>query len=293
MEIGAELVRSLIDEQFPNWSGLAVRQVDFNGWDNSTFRLGDDMKVRLPTAAGYVFQVEKEYRWLPELQKFLPVEIPAPLALGRPNAHYPYPWSIYRWIDGETAAQALDAGGPELATELAGFLIALHQIPTDGAPVAGAQNFFRGAALSVYNGDTQRCLALLQHEIDTARLGDIWAAALASQWDQPSVWIHGDFASGNLLVRNGHLSAVIDFGTSAVGDPACDLVIAWTFLDEEGRRKFRAALPMDAKTWARGRGWALWKALLILTDDSKTSAERAAAGRVIAIVQREHEDQSL
>ncbi|MBP0582239.1 aminoglycoside phosphotransferase family protein [Labrys sp. LIt4] len=291
LTIETELVRRLVDRQFPDWADQPVRPVERNGWDNSTFRLGTDKKVRLPTAAPYVPQVEKEWRFLPRLAPHLPLPIPAPLALGRPAEGYPYPWSVYRWIEGEPTVFEQLADPIGFAVDLAQFLLALQRAPPEGPP-AGVDNFHRGGALSFYDAETRRCLDQLAGEIDAAAAGRVWEAALAARWQRPPVWVHGDIAVGNLLLHEGRLSAVIDFGSSAIGDPACDLVIAWTFLRGESRAAFQAKLAeqagFDHGIWARARGWALWKALLICCGHGSTLPTERPAREVIATVLQEH-----
>ena len=222
------------------------------------------MSVRLPSAARYALQVEKEQRWLPILAPQLPLPIPVPLAMGRPAEDYPWPWSVYRWIDGETATIERIADVRQFAVTLAEFLAALQAIDAGGGPAPGPHNFFRGGPPAYYDDETRQAIATLDGRIDSDAATEVWERALASAWQGPPVWVHGDVASGNLLVRDGRLSAVIDFGSSGVGDPACDLYIAWTFLEGESRDAFRAALPLDDATWQRGRGWTLWKALITL-----------------------------
>ena len=167
------------------------------------------------------------------------------------------------------------------ATSLAGFLAALQRCGTAGAPPPGRHNFHRGGDLAVYDGETRAALAALADDLDVARRGDLGAGP-RQRLDQPPVWVHGDVSSGNLLIRDGRLAAVIDFGSSAVGDPACDLYIAWTFLDDASRESFRAALPLDAETWARGRGWTLWKALITLAERRDADEARAAVAAILA-----------
>ncbi|AZV22896.1 MAG: aminoglycoside phosphotransferase family protein [Mesorhizobium sp.] len=260
--IDTALVRRLVATQFPWWKDLAVRPVEFGGWDNRTFHLGDEMTVRLPSAAAYFLQVEKEHRWLPRLAPLLPLPIPVPLAMGVPAENYPWHWSVYRWIEGETAKRERIASLPQFATDLAAFLVALQRIDATGGPAPGQHNFFRGGALSVYDGETRQAIAALDGKIDTVAARAVWEAALAAPWHGAPVWFHGDVSWGNLLVRQGRLGAVIDFGTSGVGDPACDLAIAWTLFEGKSREAFRAGLPADEAMWARGRGWTLWKALI-------------------------------
>lgn len=277
--IDAVLVRRLVDAQFPQWAHLPITPVAVSGWDNRTFHLGAEMTVRLPSAAHYAAQVEKEQRWLPKLAPHLPLPIPEPLEMGAPAFSYPWRWSIYRWLEGEPATLDNIYDLCAFATTLARFLAALQRINSTGGPMAGQQNFFRGGSLAVYDAETRRALADLEGQIDAATATEVWETALASTWRSAPVWVHGDIAASNLLVRNGQLHAVIDFGTCGVGDPACDLVIAWTFLSAESRDAFRTALPLDDATWARGRGWALWKALILLAGHVQTSAFEAGKAR--------------
>jgi aminoglycoside phosphotransferase (APT) family kinase protein len=279
LKITADLVRQLIGEQFPRWADLPIEPVELSGWDNKTFHLGDTMSVRLPSAQGYAAQVEKEHRWLPLLASCLPLPIPKPLAMGVPSDFYPWHWSVYRWLDGENATPERITNLPQFATDLGRFLTALQQINADDAPPPGKHNFFRGAPPSVYDGETRHALIALHDEIDVNAANAVWEAALSSTWQDAPVWVHGDVAAGNLLVKEGKLAAVIDFGCCAIGDPACDLTIAWTLLTEESREAFRAALPLDSGTWARGRGWELWKALITLAEHRETHPAKANEAR--------------
>jgi aminoglycoside phosphotransferase (APT) family kinase protein len=289
IEAEPALVRRLIAAQFPQWAHLAVRPVASPGWDNRTFRLGETMSVRLPSAAHYVAQVEKEHRWLPRLAPLLPLPIPAPLARGEPAEGYPFPWSVHCWIEGEIAASAEISDRDAFARAVAGFLTALQAIDASEGPAAGAHNFWRGGPVATYDGEARAAIAVLQGEIDTALATEIWELALGSRWEALPVWIHGDISSGNLLVRDGRLSAVIDFGTAGVGDPACDLYIAWTFFGDDARAAFRYALPLDEATWQRGRGWTLWKALIMLAQHFRSNAAEAAVWReVIDEVMKDH-----
>ena len=263
--IDADLVRRLIAQQFPQWADLPVTPVKIDGWDNRTYRLGSGLTARLPTHSSYVAAVDKEHQWLPVLGPQLPVEIPEAVAKGAPGEGYPYPWAIRRWIPGETASVETVADLDEFARSIAAFILALQSIDATGGPVAGAHSFHRGAPPEYYHDETLAALAVLKGRIDTDLAREVWDAALATSWDRPPVWFHGDIANGNLLVQDGHLSAVIDFGTSGVGDPACDLVIAYTFFSGSSRAAFRDAVDHDPGTWARARGWALWKALI--TED--------------------------
>ncbi len=281
LTIDVSLVERLVAEQFPQWAHLPISPVEPGGWDNRTFHLGGEMAVRLPSAGEYVLQVEKEHRWLPRLAPHLPLPIPTPLAMGHPTDEYPWPWSIYRWLDGETAAIERIADVRVFATSLARFLIALQRVDAADGPPPGAHNFWRGGPLDVYDGETREALAALNGQIDTVTAMEVWENALATTWDRAPVWFHGDIAIGNLLVEDGWLSAVIDFGTAGVGDPACDLSITWTLFSGASREAFRAAIPLDETTWARGRAWTLWKALIVAAGIAHTNAGEATKSRHI------------
>jgi aminoglycoside phosphotransferase (APT) family kinase protein len=279
--ITADLAARLVAEQFPQWAGLPVRRVEPGGWDNVTFRLGADLSLRLPSGPGYAQQVDKEHRWLPVLARQLPVRIPEPLARGAPGCGFPWPWSVYRWLPGTPLAGAHVPDPSALAAELAGFLAALYQIDPEGGPPPGPHSCDRGAPVSVLDSEARQSLKALAGEIDTAAAAQVWEEAIAATWHGTPVWVHGDVADGNLLMDRGRLSAVIDFGCCAVGDPACDTVIAWTYFSGESRKVFKERLPVDRATWARGRGWALWKAMLVLVDALRDDPEDARVTKYV------------
>jgi aminoglycoside phosphotransferase (APT) family kinase protein len=256
-----------------------VRPVASSGWDNQTFHLGDGMSVRLPTAAEYALAVDKEHRWLPMLAPRVPLRIPTPLAKGEPDEGFGFHWSVYEWIDGDPAD--IDAIGDltEFAVSLAAFLVALRQVDPTGGPEPELHNWFRGGPLQVYDSQTQRAIQVLDGRIPRDLVTKIWQLALRASWDRRPVWFHGDVAPGNLLVRDGALAAVIDFGTCGVGDPACDVAIAWTLLSGASREAFRVRLDVDPGTWARGRGWALWKALITYAGALRRDHAAAAEAR--------------
>jgi aminoglycoside phosphotransferase (APT) family kinase protein len=273
------VARRLVDTQFPQWAHLPIAGVEHDGWDNRTFRLGSELTVRLPSGDWYAQQVAKEQRWLPLLAPRLPLPIPLPVAQGEPGSGFPYRWSVYRWLDGELAATARIGALPAFAATLAGFLNALGRVDAAGGPAPGQHNFYRGGPLSTYEEEALEAIDALGSEVPRAAVMRVWEDAMSSSWDREPVWFHGDVAVGNLLVRDGRLAAVIDFGSSGVGDPACDTVIAWTFLSGAGRARFRAALDADPATWSRGRGWALWKALISLVGHLERDDPDAALAR--------------
>lgn len=287
--IDVALVRGLIKTQFPQWADLPVWPVASSGWDNRTFHLGETMSVRLPSAAHYAGAVAKEQRWLPWLARALAplvaYQIPVPVAQGAPAADYPWPWSVYRWLDGATATRDNIADMTQFACDLAGFLCALQTLDTADGPV----RTLRGGSLQRYDAQVHEALERLDKQIDGAHARHIWQEALAEPFDEKPVWYHGDVAAGNLLISEGRLSAVIDFGGLGVGDPACDLCIAWTFLEPISRAAFRAAVNPSDAIWNRGRGWALWKALIVVAGLIETNEiEAGSAGYALEQVLQTH-----
>jgi aminoglycoside phosphotransferase (APT) family kinase protein len=252
------LVYRLINAQFPQWEGLALKSVQSAGTDHALYRLGDEMVVRLPRTSSASAQIDKEQRWLPRLAPLLPLAIPCPLAAGRPTEGYPWRWSVYQWLDGEDASVTPVADEHQSAIALAEFLSALHQIdPMDGPP-PGEHNFFRGVPLALRDREMRAAIAPLKGRFDTDLMVEAWTCSLeAPAWNKPPCWIHGDLIPTNLLVHHGRLSAGIDFGGLGVGDPACDMLGAWTLLSPKARDVFRATLSVDNAAWSRGRGWAL------------------------------------
>jgi aminoglycoside phosphotransferase (APT) family kinase protein len=236
--------------------------VEHDGWDNTTFRLGPEMSVRLPSGDAYTAQVDKEHRWLPYLAPRLPLPIPQPLAKGAPSEVFPRPWSVYRWLEGEPATVDRIADLERFATDLAGFLDALYRIDSVEEVAAGPHSHLRGAPVAVLDDQTRAAIAAGGGQIDGNAALAAWERALETTFDAQPVWVHGDVVPSNLLVAGGELAAVIDFGCCAVGDPACDMAVAWMLFSGESRRVFRDALSVDDATWERGRGWALWKALI-------------------------------
>ncbi|MFJ8455274.1 aminoglycoside phosphotransferase family protein [Bacillus paramycoides] len=288
--INVSLVEKLIQEQFPEWEHLEIKPVKFSGHDNRTFHLGKQMSVRLPSDAAYVPQVEKENKWLPILSKEITLPISSPIAKGNPSAEYPWPWSINKWIEGETVTKENVHNLNEFATDLGSFLVELQSIDASNGPKAGAHNFYRGGLISVYDEEARVAIENNKDVFDETLLKHLWDLALRSTWERTPVWVHGDIAPGNLLIKDGKLCAVIDFGILGVGDPACDAAMAWTFFDKNSRNVFKEVLCMDEETWNRARGWALWKAL-ITYDANRDSNEKVAEEtyRVIQVIVDDYE----
>jgi aminoglycoside phosphotransferase (APT) family kinase protein len=274
-DIPIELVEKLIATQFPEYANLKVKPVEPQGWDNRTFRLGNEMSIRLPSSEIYAEKVAIEHKWLPKLAKSLSIPIPNPIKLGRPSDIYPWNWSIYGWIEGESANISNIQDLDKLAIPLAHFLHELQAINTSDGPLPGSHNFLRGASPIVYDSEARSAIDNLQELIDREKATSVWQTAIDSKWDKKPVWIHGDFSAGNILLKNNELAGVIDFGGMAVGDPSCDLTIAWTLLKENSRDKFKKALSLDEKTWQRAKGWALWKALITLEGTQDKTSRKA------------------
>lgn len=254
-EIDEHLVRRLLGEQFPVWVDLPVRRVEPSGTVNAIFRLGENLSVRLPRRHGPADPESKEFEWLPRLAPLLPVEIPVPVAMGRPSDDYPWYWEIHTWVEGSTLpVEELDV--IQAARDLAGLVGALQQLDPAGAPPG------RGIPLAERDKEIRPRLSRLGEPTVTAE----WERALAAPvWDGPPVWHHGDLDARNWLIRGARISGVIDWGSMGVGDPACDVMVAWKLHSPAARDAFREALPADDATWERARGWVLSQAVAALT----------------------------
>jgi aminoglycoside phosphotransferase (APT) family kinase protein len=258
LQTDVSLVRRLLAGQFPKWAELPLERVPSAGTDNALYRLGDDMVARLPRIHWAVGAVAKDFRWLPALAPLLPVEVPVPLAKGDPAEGYPWEWGVYPWLEGENPNP--DAVSTSLALEVARFLETLHALDLSDGPPS-----FRGEPLATRDEPTPAAIAKLDGQIDTELATAVWETALAAPaWSGPPVWVHSDVLPGNLLVQDGRLTGVIDFSGLGLGDPACDLMIAWALFAGESRQAFREALGVDDATWARGRGHALSQAAIFI-----------------------------
>jgi aminoglycoside phosphotransferase (APT) family kinase protein len=274
LETDALLVRRLLAAQFPEWAGLSIERVRSSGTDNALYRLGDDLVVRLPRIHWAAGGVDKDLLWLPKLAPLLPVAVPVPLATGEPAEGYPWTWGVYPWLAGENPT--IDRIPNSLTYEVADFVNALHRIQPPGEPIAG-----RGRPLAEVQ-DEMALAALLELKgmIDVDAATAAWNEALqAPPWSGRPVWVHGDLLGGNLLLEGGHLTGVIDWGGAGIGDPACDLIVAWGLLPRDLRPAFRAKLGVDDETWARGRGWALSVGLIALPYYKDTNPTLAGTAR--------------
>ncbi len=279
VNITTELVKALIIEQFPWLEHLEIKPVETSGHDNRTFHLGEALLIRLSSAEPYALKVPKEQEWLPKLAPYLSLAIPHPIAMGQPSNDYPWHWSIYKWIEGSSinTLYTNDLDLECIATELVRFLKELHMIDTSDANdlLPGQHNWWRGDHVSVYDEQARTQIIDLQGIIDTEAALTLWEEAISSKWHKTPVFIHGDLAVGNIIIKNRRPTAIIDFGGMGIGDPACDLVIAWTFLNGASRKIFKSQMDLDHNTWNRARGWALWKACFELTQlENRTSTKQ-------------------
>ena len=256
LELDEALVRRLLAEQFPEWHELPLQRIEPSGTVNAIFRLGDGLSVRLPRREGPAEPGSVELEWLPKLASQLPVEVPVPVAQGRPGADYPWFWEIHAWVDGEVVGvDELDA--LQAARDLAVLVQALQRVDPSGAPPG------RGIPLAVREEQMQCWWARFDGD---PRAWEAWQRALsAAPWDGPPVWHHGDLDCRNWLVGNGRISGVIDWGSMGVGDPACDVMVAWKLHSAAARDAFREALPTDDATWERARGWVVSQAVAALS----------------------------
>ncbi|WP_157139797.1 aminoglycoside phosphotransferase family protein [Roseibium aggregatum] len=283
MEIDENTVAKLLHQQFPHLSHLPIEPVRKQGWDNVTFRLGEALSVRLPSNASYAVAVRKEAEALAVLGDHLSAEVPSVVAVGAPSDAFPLPWSIRRWIVGETLESAEDVDQEAFATSLGRVLCELRAIEAGNGPLAGRHSFYRGCHPSVYGDEVQQSLDILEGKVDKARCLDIWQQGMTSAWTDRPVWFHGDVAVGNVIVADNSVKALIDFGCCGIGDPACDFVMAWTYFGDEGRKAFRDACATDKQTWQRARAWALWKALVCLSGLSSPDTDGTQARALQAI----------
>ena len=262
VETDPSLVRRLLATQFPRWADLPIGRVPSSGTDNALYRLGDDLVARLPRVERAVPDADTD-AWLPKLAPHLPLAVPEKLATGMPGDGYPWRWSIYRWLHGETITPEGLTDPLQAARDLARFVGVLEGIDATGGPLPARDR--RGGPLAPRDGRVRAAIAACGDLIDARTVTAAWEDALAAPaWDGAPVWVHGDLQAGNVLGRDGHLSAVIDWGALAVGDPACDLLAAWSLFSAHARDVFRAELGSDEATWRRGRGWALSTALIAL-----------------------------
>ena len=264
------LVRRLLADQFPAWADCELTAIPATGTDNLIYRLGPDLTVRMPRIEGAVDQVSVDHAWLRRIASHLPCVIATPVAVGEPGQGYPFPWAIHRWLDG---ANPPFGDHEELAGDLAEFVLALRAL-THGPPSS------RSGPLSLRDQVFREALAKLEGEVDVHRAEAVWEECVAApEHEGPPVWRHADLTPGNLLVLDGRLSAVIDFGPSGLGDPAVDLMPFWKVFTGRSREVFRRAVDSDDAAWLRARGWTLSVAVLELAYYRRSSRALADGAR--------------
>jgi len=293
IDIGIPVVARLIAEQFPQWARLPVTEVPSAGTDNAIYRLGEEMAVRLPRRPRTVAALAREQQWLPRLAPLLPLAVPVPLAHGAPGEGFPFPWSVYRWLDGENVAYEPDVDLPDAAVRLGRFVAALQRIDTAG----GSPPSFRAEPVSALDDRVRAEIRGLAADgmVDPDLATAAWETAMATPaWEGPPCWVHADLSPFNLLACHGRLTAVIDFGGLGVGDPAIDMLPAWAWLTPQTRDLFRAEVKPDDATWSRGRGWSLALGLGAVNYYRVTNPVLAANnGRAIAQVIADYQRTAL
>jgi aminoglycoside phosphotransferase (APT) family kinase protein len=255
LDIDEMLVHRLLAAQFPNWAKLPLRRIQPGGTVNAIFRLGSELSVRLPRLAGPTSPASKEFEWLPKLAPLLPVQVPVPVARGEPSEEYPWFWEIHTWVEGKTVpVEEIDA--IRAARDLATAIEAMQQIDPAGAPPG------RGIPLAERDEEIRYWLARFKGD---PRVTAEWERALvAPPWEGQPAWHHGDLDFRNWLVLDGRINGIIDWESMGIGDPACDVMVAWKLHSSAARDAFHEALPTDDATWERARGWALSQGVAIL-----------------------------
>ncbi len=271
-------VRALLKDQFPNWADKRLHRIADSGTDNAIYRLGEDLGIRLPRIQWAEAQIKKECRWLPKLAADLPTAVPVPLAEGRPDRGYPFPWLVYPWLEGTSLDRATVDSWDVIAEGVAEFVLALAQL----SPAGGPPPTRRGTPMAQYDEAVQWGISQLDGIIDVDRARHVWQGALeAGDWTGELVWVHGDLLPGNILIGNGRLSGIIDWSGAGVGDPACEAMLAWA-LPADARRLYRRTLKFDDATWARARGWVVEQTVFYIPyyAESLPLAVEQAKGRL-------------
>ncbi|WP_370678207.1 aminoglycoside phosphotransferase family protein [Pleomorphomonas sp. PLEO] len=264
LPITEPLIRDLIANETPQWAHLPLHHVNSTGTDNALFRIGDGLVLRVPRRPSAAVALEKELDWLPRLSG-LPLAIPTLRHRGRVNLGIDCPFGIFDWMDGDIASPENLSDPTTAAVALAEFLKALRAKPTEGVPAAGPQNSQRGVALEEMSVATLISIDAVADEIDAPAAVALWTSAVSEKHAGPPVWLHGDLKADNLIASHGKLSGVIDWGLSAVGDPAADYASAWSWVDPTAREPFRQTLNLSDGDWLRGKAWALYGAVIALS----------------------------
>jgi aminoglycoside phosphotransferase (APT) family kinase protein len=269
--IDVALVQQLVTEQFPDRAGLVIREVPSTGTVNAVYRVGDDVYARLPRVAAWAADLQREVQWLPWLAERLSLPVPQPIGEGRPNAAYPFAWALYRWMHGEPYTDETVEDEARAARDLARFVLELRRLDPSGAPPAGRR------PLRELDLGTRAAIEAGRRLIDASAALAAWDDAVESTvWGGQAVWIHADLLRPNILTGAGSISAIIDFGAAGVGDPAADVIAAWSVFGPVGREQYRSALSVDDETWRRARGFALHQAAIAIPYYAETHPRFAA-----------------
>jgi len=281
ISITKQLAKNMLEEQFPQFKDLEITDIKIGGWDNKVFRLGDDKLIKMPIAKKYEIQIDTTFHWLPKLANHLPFKIPQPLGRGKPSPAYPFKWAIYNWIEGDTVFESKNIDGEKFADDLVTFIKDLHKINIDNAPAPSIHNFYRGGDLRIYDTEIIASISALKGKIDYRKAMQIWEKSIASQYHDSPLWIHGDLSLGNILLEEGQIKAIIDFGMIAAGDPACDLAVAYNIFTADVREEFIIKMDMKKDVWDRAKGWALWKSLISFANPKATNVVEATRAKFV------------
>jgi aminoglycoside phosphotransferase (APT) family kinase protein len=282
VHVDEAVVRSLLRGQLPDLAALPIRRFPSGGTENAVFRLGDDLALRLPLHEGAVRGLVKEIRWLPTLRPLIHLEVPEVRATGVAADTYPYPWAVVRWLQGTDAMASPIASTEEAADTLARFCTDLWSADPASVPSAETEGFERGRPLVHRDRSFREAIAQCQGLVHVPTVTRIWEEALAApSWSGPPRWVHTDLIPPNLLVRDGRLVGVLDFGGVATGDPAWDLTPAWFVLDGRSRPRYRSLLErsVDDAAWTRARGAVVSQAVIALPYYLETNPTIVAVAR--------------
>jgi len=278
VDIDTDLVRRLVAEQFPHLNDLPVTEFSSTGTVNAIYLLGDELCVRLPRVQRWASGLERECKWLPLLAPSLTLQVPAPVVKGSPTSYYPFVWAIFRWIDGETYAPDRIDDERRAAADLAQFVAELRR--KDLPPIDDETPYGGRPSLAEQDAAVRAWIGQAGDLIDGPAVTAAWEDALSGPaWDGTYAWIHSDLVPPNLLVKDGRLRAVIDFGATGLGDPATDLNPAWSVFGQVGRTLFRDLVGADDDTWRRGRGIAIIQAAGLVPYYVVTNPAYSALGR--------------
>jgi aminoglycoside phosphotransferase (APT) family kinase protein len=278
VDIDADLVRRLVAEQVPQLSDLPLTEFPSTGTVNAIYRLGDELCVRLPRVQRWANCLEQECTWLPRLSPGLTLQVPEPVVTASPTSYYPFSWAIFRWIDGQTYAPDRVDDERQAAVDLAQFISELRS--NDLPPIDDQTPYGGRPPLAEQDADVRNWIAQSGSLIDGPAVTAAWEHALQSAaWDGAYTWIHSDLVPPNLLVKDGRLRAVIDFGATGLGDPATDLGPAWSVFGQAGRRVYRDLVSADDDTWRRGRGIAISQAVGLVPYYAVTNPALSALGQ--------------